>query len=190
MTADPQTVPTPSASGGAAKLLVPFAIGAAVTITLGVYGQLHEPTGVAVNVAGFSGPLTVKVWLASCAFVFALVQLVTALAIYGKLPGVAAASWMGGVHRWSGRIAFLLTVPVAIHCLYAVGFQSFNARVLIHSLLGCFFFGAFTVKMLVLSRRGMPGWALPVLGGLVFTALVGLWLSSSLWFFTTTGVKF
>jgi hypothetical protein len=190
MTADSQTVPTPSASSGAAKLLVPFAIGGAVTVALGVYGRLHEPTGVAVNVAGFSGPLTVKVWLASVAFVFALVQLVTALAMYGKLPGVAAASWMSGVHRWSGRVAFLLTVPVAIHCLYAVGFQSFSTRVLIHSLLGCFFFGAFTVKMLVLSRRGMPGWALPLLGGVVFTALVGLWLSSSLWFFTTTGVKF
>ena len=36
----------------------------------------------------------------------------------------------------------------------------------------------------------MPGWALPVFGGLVFTALVGLWLTSSLWFFTTVGVKF
>jgi Family of unknown function (DUF6529) len=190
MTADPQTAPTPAASSGAAKLLVPFAIGAAVTVTLGVYGRLHEPTGVAVNVAGFSGPLTVKVWLASFAFVFGLVQLVTALAMYGKPPGVASKPWMGGVHRWSGRIAFLLTVPVAIHCLYALGFQSYSTRVLIHSLLGCLFYGAFTVKMLVLSRRGMPGWALPVLGGVVFTALVGLWLSSSLWFFTTTGVKF
>src|SRR4030095_16482148 len=98
MTAAPQTGPAPSASGGAAKLLVPFAIGAAVTITLGVYGQLHEPTGVAVNVARFSGPLTVKVWLASFAFVFGLVQLVTALAMYGKLPSVSPAAWMSGVH--------------------------------------------------------------------------------------------
>ncbi len=44
--------------------------------------------------------------------------------------------------------------------------------------------------MLVLSRKGMPGWALPLLGGLVFTSLVVLWLTSSLWFFTTRGVHF
>ncbi len=31
---------------------------------------------------------------------------------------------------------------------------------------------------------------LPVLGGVVFTLLVGLWSTSSLWFFTTFGVVF
>ena len=31
----------------------------------------------------------------------------------------------------------------------------------------------------------MPGWALPVAGGLVFSLLVGLWLTSALWFFTS-----
>jgi hypothetical protein len=71
-----------------------------------------------------------------------------------------------------------------------VGFSAFDTRALAHSLLGCFFFGAFTVKMLILPKRGLPGWALPVMGGLVFTALVGLWFTSSLWFFTTHGVKF
>jgi hypothetical protein len=177
-------------SSGAARLLVPVAVGGAVAISLGVYGRLHEGAHIAVNIAGFSGPLEVKVWLTTGAFVFALVQLVSALAMWGKLPGVNhAPSWVSTLHRWSGRIAFLLAVPVAIHCLYAVGFASGSARVLIHSLLGCFFFGVFTVKMLVLSRKGMPGWALPVFGGIVFTALVGIWLTSSLWFFTTFGVK-
>ena len=172
-------------------LLVPFAIGGAVAVGLGVYGRLHNPTGIAVNLAGFSGPLAAKTWLATGGFVLALVQLVSALAMYGKLPGVSRApAWIGPLHRWSGRIAFLMVVPVAIHCLYAVGFQHYSARVLIHSLLGCFFFGAFVAKMLMLSRRGTPGWVLPVLGGLVFTGLVGLWLTSSLWFFTTYGVKF
>ena len=171
-----------------ATLLVPFLIGGAVTVALGAYGRLHEPTSVAVNLAGFSGPLAVKTWLATVAVLLAIVQLVSALAMYGKLPGISAPSWTGTLHRWSGRIAFLFAVPVAIHCLYAVGFQSATPRVLIHSLLGCFFFGAFTAKMLILSRKDMPGWALPVFGGLVFTALVGLWLTSSLWFFTTFGV--
>jgi hypothetical protein len=169
-------------------VLIPLLIGGAVTVALGTYSRLHEPTSIAVNLAGFSGPLAAKTWLATGAVLLAVVQLVSALIMYGKL-GRRAPSWIGRLHRWSGRAAFLLAVPVAIHCLYAVGFQSATPRVFIHSLLGCFFFGAFTVKMLLLSRKGIPNWALPVFGGLVFTALVFLWLTSSLWFFTTFGLK-
>jgi hypothetical protein len=182
--------PPPPPSRGAVKLLVPVAIGGAVAVALGVYGRLHEPTNIAVNIAGFSGPLAAKSWLTTGAATLAVVQLGSALVMYGKVPGIAAPSWNGALHRWSGRVAFLLAVPVAIHCLYAVGFQAYEPRVLVHSLLGCFFFGAFTVKMLSLSRKGIAGWVLPVVGGLVFTGLVGLWVTSSLWFFTTFGIKF
>ncbi|MEU8223627.1 DUF6529 family protein [Kribbella sp. NPDC048915] len=71
---------------------------------------------------------------------------------------------------------------------YALGFQYSEPRVLIHSLLGCFFYGAFVAKMLTLTRADAPRWLLPVAGGAVFTGLVGLWLTSSLWFFTTFGI--
>lgn len=170
------------------KLLwAPLLVGAAVTITLGVYSNLHSPTGMAVNLAGFSGPQTAKVWLATICFLAVIVQLVSALAMYGQY-GLAAASWTPALHRWSGRIAFLVAVPIAIHCLYALGFASFDFRTLMHSLLGCFVFGVFTVKMLALPRKGLAGWVLPLLGGLVFVAFVGLWLTSSLWYFTTFGV--
>ncbi len=169
-------------------LSIPLLIGAAVTVTLGVYANLHTPTGVAVNVAGFSSPQTVKVWLATGAAFLALVQGASALAMYGKLGG-DAPEWMGAAHRWSGRLAFLLAVPVAVHCLYALGFSSFDARTLIHSLLGLFFFGAFTLKMLALPKQGLAGWVLPVLGGLVFTLLIGIWFTSSYWFFLTFGAK-
>jgi hypothetical protein len=84
----------------------------------------------------------------------------------------------------------LVTVPVAVHCLYALGFADYEPRVLAHSVLGCFFYGAFTTKMIVLNARTTPGWALPVVGGLVFSALTGLWLTSSLWFFGTSGFTF
>jgi uncharacterized protein DUF6529 len=183
--------PAPPARGrGDAVLLIPLAVGAAVALTLGAYGKLHTPTGVAVNVAGFSSGLVAKVWLASLAFVLALVQLGSALVMYGKVPGVSAPSWIGRLHRWSGRVAFIVTIPVVVHCLYAAGFQTYTPRLLVHSILGCLFFGAFTVKMLLLSRKGVPGWALPLFGGVVFTVLVGLWLTSSLWFFTNVGVTF
>ena len=177
----------PATSAG--LLVVPALVGCLVALTLGIYGRLHSPTGVAVDIAGFSSPGTVKAWLASAAVVFALVQVGSSLVMYGKVPWIAAPSWIGGLHRWSGRIAFILTVPVVVHCLYALGFQTYNARVLVHSIAGCLFFGTFTVKMLSLTRRGMPAWVLPVLGGAVFALLVLLWFTSAFWFFSVFGFR-
>lgn len=184
----PTVVPAPNPRTTAA-LIVPVLIGCLVAAALGVYSRTHEPTHVAVNVAGFSSPVTVKVWLATLAVLLALVQVFSALVMYGKITALAGA-WVGPVHRWSGRAAFIVSIPVAMHCLYALGFGDYNTRVLVHSLLGCFFYGAFATKMLLLARKGIPGWALPIIGGLVFTGLAGLFVTSSLWFFTTVGVKF
>ena len=168
-------------------LWAPLLAGAAVTVTLGVYAKLHSPTGIAISVAGFSGPQPAKAWLATFCLIAVMVQLISALVMYGK-AGFAAPSWVSVLHRWSGRAAFLVAIPIAVHCLFALGFSSFDARTLAHSLLGCFVFGVFTVKMLALPKYGLAGWVLPLLGGLVFTAFVGLWLTSSLWYFTTFGV--
>ena len=100
------------------------------------------------------------------------------------------AGWLAGLHRWSGRVAVLLTVPVAVHCLYALGFELGSPRVLAHSLAGCFVYGVFVAKMLVLPRPDAPRWSIPVLGGVLFTALTAVWLTSSLWFFGTSGMTF
>jgi hypothetical protein len=170
-------------------LLIPALIGCVVALTIGLYGRLHHATGIAVNIAGFSSPGSVKAWLATVAAVLALVQVGSALVMYGKVPRVSAPSWIGGLHKWSGRIAFIASVPVAVHCVYALGFADYSTRVLIHSVLGCLFFGAFTVKMLVLPKRGVPGWVLPVLGALVFAALILIWFTSAYWFFSTFGIK-
>jgi len=170
-------------------LIVPVLVGCLVSLTLGIYGRLHSPTGVAVDVIGFSNGATVKTWLATVAIVFAVVQVGSSLVMYRKVPGVSAPSWISGLHRWSGRIAFIATVPVVVHCVYALGFQSFDSRVLAHSIAGCLFFGAFTVKMLALTRRGTPGWVLPLFGGLAFALLVVIWFTSAFWFFTTFGVS-
>jgi hypothetical protein len=180
----PPRPPAPS-SPSAARYLVPALVAAAVAVGLGVYGKVHDPEGTAFNLAGFSSTGAVKSWLATTAFGFALVQVVSALMVYGKLPG---PGWSAKLHRWSGRIAFLVAVPVAVHCLYAFGYQTYDSRVMWHSLLGCFFFGVFSAKMLLLRWDRLPGWLLPVVGGLVFTALTILWLTSALWFFRTFGV--
>ncbi len=180
-------------SGGVA-VLVAGAVGSLVAVGLGVYGRLHEPTFVAVNIAGFSSGIAAKAWLASVAFLLALVQLWSAAAMYGRVGRRwrqdGAPHWVAGLHRWSGRAAVLVTVPVAVHCLYALGFQDGTLRVLLHSLAGCFLYGVFVTKMLVLQRPHTPRWSLPLLGGLLFTVLTGVWLSSSVWFFTTSGLSF
>jgi hypothetical protein len=175
--------------GNARRVLMWFAIGSLVSVALGVYASAHEPTGEALNIAGFSSGLHAKAWLTSLAFVLALVQVLTASAMWGRLPGVRAGGrGVSAVHRWSGRAAVVVSLPVAAHCLYALGFQGFETRVLAHSLLGCFFYGVFVFKMLALSRDHRPGWLLPVVGAAVFTGLTGLWLTSALWFFTEFGV--
>jgi Family of unknown function (DUF6529) len=188
MTTDSELTPAPGSAASHAKLLVPIAIGALVSLTIGIYAKAHTPTGIAVNVAGFSSLFAVKSWLATVAATFAIVQLVSALSMYGKLG--RSPSWIGGLHRWSGRIAFAFTIPVMVHCVYALGFSDLDTRTLIHSLLGCLFFGVFTIKMLVLTKRGLAGWVLPLFGGLVFTILIGLWLTSALVFFQTNGLSF
>ena len=109
--------------------------------------------------------------------------------MWGRLPGVrGSAGWLGPVHRWSGSIAFAVSVPVAVHCVWSLGFVTTTPRVLWHSVLGCAFYGAYAAKMLGLRLRGTPGWLLPVLGSLTFAVLVLVWLTSALWFFTRSGL--
>ena len=107
--------------------------------------------------------------------------------MYGRLPLGAAPAWLGGLHRVSGRLAFLVSLPVAYHCLYQLGFQHTSARVLIHSILGCLFYGAFAAKVLIVRSRNLPGSALPLAGGLVFAARRGLADRAALWFIDHSG---
>jgi uncharacterized protein DUF6529 len=56
------------------------------------------------------------------------------------------------------------------------------------SRLGCAFFGAFTVKMLILPKRGLPAGHSPW-RGVVFIVLTGVWFTSAYWFFSTYGIS-
>ena len=172
-----------------ARLVVPALVGAAVALGLGVYGNVHDPTGESILGDGlfFSATLNMKAWLATAVVVLACVQVTTALWMFGKLPLAATPGWVPTVHRASGTLAFLVSLPVVYHCLWALGFQDTNTRVLVHSLAGCFFYGAFTAKMLWLKVPRLPGPLLPIVGGSVFTALVVIWLTSALWFFDNIG---
>ncbi len=179
---------TARATGGSPqqRLLLAAGLGAAVALALGIYGNVHDPSQELIFTLIFSSTIAMKVYLASAAVAFAFVQVVSAAWVYGKL-GVEPPPWAGEVHRISGRIAFLISLPVAYHCLWSLGFQDTDGRVLAHSLLGCAFYGAFAAKVVIVRSERLPGIALPIAGGLTFAVLVGAWYASGLWFITDGG---
>ena len=82
--------------------------------------------------------------------------------MYGKLPvRRPAPRRTATVHRWSGTVAFLFTLPVAYHCLWSLGFAETGTRQIAHSIFGCAFYGAFATKMLVLRIDGLPALRAP-----------------------------
>lgn len=167
-------------------------LGAGVAVALGVYGRAHTPDFAALpSPLGFSGPGAFKAWTTSVILVLAFFQLVSALRLYGKIGRGPAPSWLGPVHRASGTLAFLLSLPVAWMCLYGLGFSPdpFVFRKLVHSIAGCVFYGAFAAKVLFVHSRRLPGWALPLAGGLLFTAIVVLWWTGARWYFGVEGIS-
>lgn len=186
--ADTAALPVQPSRGSSVGLIAGVTAGAVVAIGLGVFGRVHEPQFFAINVAGFSSPTAVKSWMATLSMVLALFQLGSALVMYRLMPRGRFPAWIVPAHVWSGRLAVLASVPVAVHCLYALGFAGPGTRVLFHSLFGCFFYGAFVTKMVLLTRKGLAGWVIPIAGGILFFALVYVWLTSALWFFQLNGL--
>jgi hypothetical protein len=183
-----EAVGAPAHTGGAAgrRLVGVLLAGGAVSVALGVYGTSHDPTHETPYSLVFTSTIQLKVWFATAAVALAVVQVLIGLRLFDKIAVPRRApSWLGDAHRLIGTLAFVLTLPVVYQCLWALGFQSTDTRVLVHSLLGCVFYGLFTVKVLAVRVRGVPSTALPVVGGLVFAALVGIWLTSALWFLTS-----
>jgi hypothetical protein len=134
----------------------------------------------------FSSTIAGKAWFATAAVLFAIVQVLTAARIFGHLQGVVriAPPVVNRVHRWSGRLAFLCTLPVAFHCIFILGFDSADSRTLAHSIVGSFVYGVFAVKIFFVHDSDHPRWTLPLVGGMLFAVLVTLWLTSAYWYFT------
>ncbi|MDQ1662010.1 MAG: hypothetical protein QOJ68_1990 [Blastococcus sp.] len=182
---------TPAAAPSRSRLPLALILlcGSAVAAGLGVYAKVHAPALRPLFLVGFSGMLQLKTWLATAALALVLVQVGTALWMWGRLPGAGPTpAWAPAAHRCSGSVAFVLTLPVALHCVWSLGFVTTTPRVLAHGLFGCAFYGAYAAKMLGLRLRRLPGWALPVLGGTVFALFLLVWTTSALWFFTRSGV--
>ncbi len=174
-----------AAAPSSGRLAIALLAGALVAVALGTYGQVHEPTGQPLVTFGFSSMIGMKATFTSLVAIGALVQLGLALRMYGRIGSGPAPRWVGPTHRTVGIVTVLLSLPVAAHCLWALGLQTFDTRVVAHSLLGCLFYGAFVSKVLGLRLPGVPSGAIPWLGGTVFAIIVALWATSSLWFYTT-----
>ena len=176
---------SPPAQRGWRWVAVPVVVFALVSLTAGILAG-HEPRSKGYFRLFFSDPVHLKAGFATAAIALACFQLFTAAWIFRKLPWSKPA-WVNPAHRWSGRLAFLCTLPVAYHCIFKLGFRHPDSRVLAHSLLGCAVYGAFVVKVFAVRSRSAPGWFLPVAGGLLFALLMAAVLTSAGWYVTTRG---
>jgi mono/diheme cytochrome c family protein len=159
----------------------PLAAFALVALTAGLLAD-HDPRSKGYFRLFFEDPIHLKAGFATAVVVLACFQLFTAAWIFRKLPWSKPA-WVNPVHRWSGRLAFVLTLPVAYHCIFKLGFQDPSTRVLAHSLLGCAVYGAFASKVTIVRLHNFPRFVLPVAGGLLFAVLVGVWWTSAVWLY-------
>ncbi|MGO4601940.1 DUF6529 family protein [Terrabacter sp. 2YAF2] len=186
-----------AASAPSRNMAVPltaFAAGAVVALLVGVFGKVHDPTLAGTTTLGFHTVIDMKVVLTVVIGILAVVQLVGALWIYGRL-GVEPPSWLGTAHRVSGAVTVVLIVVVAYHCLWALGLESGTladgepvpTRTVVHGLLGCAVIGALVVKVTAVRSRRAPGWFLPVAGGLLFALLVAVVLTSAVWYLAAKG---
>ena len=143
----------------------------------GLFGQ----TGV--------GVLSLKSLLATVALGLAVVQVGLAAWMYGKLPFAGRAGKpIRLTHRVIGGAAFLVTLPVAIHCATAYGVKLTDWRIVVHSIAGCFLYGAFVAKVLLVHTKKLPGWALPVAGGILAVLILVLWYTAGLYYYNSYSV--
>jgi hypothetical protein len=162
-------------------LAAPLLAFALFSLTAGLLAR-HEPRSKGYFRLFFSDPIHMKAGFASAVAVLACFQLFTATWIFRKLPWEKPA-WVNAAHRWSGRLVFAATLPVAYHCIFKLGFRDPNSRVLAHSLLGCSVYGAYAAKVTIVRLHRFRRPVLPLAGGLLFALLIAVWYTSALWLY-------
>jgi len=160
----------------------PLLMFALFALTAGLLAS-HDPRSKGYFRLFFEDPIHLKAAFASLAAILACFQIFSAAWIYRKLPWRRPV-WVNVAHRWSGRLAFVCTLPVAYHCIFKLGFQHPDRRVLAHSLLGCAVYGAFAAKITIVKLRRFPPLVLPIAGGTLFAVLIAVWYTSAWWLYT------
>src|SRR6267142_7284734 len=103
-----------------AWLEIPLVVFAFIMLTVGLVARqtVREPYATPFFHPFFTDTLQMKAWLVTAAVVLACGQLLTAARIYALLRFPPMGGFYHAVHRWSGRAAILLTLPVAYHCVF------------------------------------------------------------------------
>jgi hypothetical protein len=182
------TMTQPRATGrrsAAARLALIGVLAAGVTAAVYVAGRVLTPDytfGIFGRVG--LGAISLKSVLATVVFGVAILQVLLALWMYRRLPFAGSPPRQVRLaHRIIGFALFALTVPIAVHCLIAYGVQLTSPRVAVHSLAGCFLYGSFTAKVLLVQSKRLPGWTLPVAGGMLAVLIGVLWYTSAFWYY-------
>lgn len=145
-------------------LALAFATAVAVFVVIFLVGRSNTPDYTATLFGqADTDAARLKAQLATGVLGLAALQLVLALWMYGRLPGVRRVP--GPVpltHRIVGVVLFALSVPITVHCIQAYGVQLNGSRAAVHSIAGCFFYGAFAAKVLLVQagacRAGPCRW--------------------------------
>src|ERR1700680_4211899 len=150
-------------------LVLPLLLFAFVALVVGFVASktIRQPYETPFSHLFFSDTLHLKAWLITAVLLLSLDQLLTASLIYEVLRFPPKGRCYHVVHRWSGRAAILLTLPVAYHCIFLLGFETNDTRVYIHSLLGSFLYGVLVAKLFIVHSNGFRGWVLPLAGGVL-----------------------
>src|SRR3954465_13207015 len=151
--------------------VVPLAAFALVALTAGLLAH-HDTRSKGYFRLFFSDPIHLKAAFATAAALLACFQVITAAWIFRKLPWSKPA-WVNPAHRWSGRLAFAFTLPVAYHCIFKLGFQHPDGRAPAPSLFGCAGYGGYAAKVMIGRLHGFPRFVLPLAGATLFTILIG-----------------
>lgn len=160
-------------------------LAAGVAVALYVAGRVHT-VNPAFSLFGrqYAAAIMLKALLATVVLGLAVLQVLLVLWMYRKLPLADSPPRPVRItHRAAGFVLLALTLPIAVHCLIAYGVQLTSTRVAVHSLAGCFFYGAFVAKVLLVQTRRIPRWVLPAAGGTLAIVVAVLWYSSALWYY-------
>ena len=148
-------------------------------------GRAGYQSGLHVRLFGRHGlaAIALKAQLATAVLALAALQLLLVAWMY--LPGVGPAPRaVPQAYRITGFAAFALTVPVAVHCLFAYGVQLTGARVAIHSVAAApDRRAAFAAKVLIVRSGQFPRWSLPLAGGGLIVVITVVWYTAALWYY-------
>ena len=139
---------------------VPFrglAAGAAASVALGAYSVAHEPSGRDFVLYGFDSSAE---WKNALTLVVAVLLVVQA-AIGFKLAGLfglrpAGRLWLSELRRLIATVAVGLSLPVAFHCVWVLGFGSDSPVGALHSILGCIAYGCVVAALWPDGRKPAP----------------------------------